>query len=120
MTKRSHLLNLFFCITLFTNTYTQYQQKKQKYLTMIDHLELGEFKERKKLGIYLALVNEIECLIHVTLKDEQKLYEYMDKFIPENFGTLLAAFEKIAEKYKNVFTKWESDAQIKDYFAVAN
>jgi hypothetical protein len=48
------------------------------------------------------------------------LYEYIDKFIPENFGTLLAAFDKIAEKYKNVFTKWENDAQIKDYFAVAN
>jgi hypothetical protein len=44
----------------------------------------------------------------------------MDKFIPENFGTLITAFEKIAEKYKNIFAKWENDAQIKDYFAVSN
>lgn len=120
MTKRGHLLNLFFCISLFTNTYTQYQQKKEKYLKLIDHLELTDFKERKKFGIYLAMINEIYCLIHVTLKDEQRLFEYMDKFIPENFGTLITAFEKIAEKYKNVFSKWENDAQIKEYFSVSN
>ena len=87
---------------------------------MIDHLELTDFKEKKKFYIYLALINEIYCLIHVTLKDEQKLFEYLDKFIPENFGTLVAAFEKIAEKYKNVFIKWENDAQIKEYFSVSS
>ncbi len=43
MTKRGHLLNLFFCVTLFTNTYNQYQQKKEKYLKLIEHLELPDF-----------------------------------------------------------------------------
>ncbi len=74
MTKRGHLLYLFFCVSLFTNTYAHYQQRKEKYLKLIDHLELAEFKEKKKFYIYLALVNEIQCLIHVTKKDEQKLY----------------------------------------------
>lgn len=63
---------------------------------MIDHLELTEFKEKKKFYIYLALINEINCLIHVTLKEDKKLFEYMDRFIPENFATLIGAFEKIA------------------------
>lgn len=44
----------------------------------------------------------------------------MDKFIPEHFGTLITSFEKIADKYKNVFTKWENEAQAKEYFTVAN
>lgn len=96
MTKRGHLLYLFFCVSMFTNTYNGYQQKKEKYLKLIEHLELTDFKEKKKFYIYLALINEIYCLIHVTLKDDQKIFEYLDKFIPENFGTLINAFEKIA------------------------
>jgi len=28
MTKRGHLLYLFFCVSMFTNTYNGYQQKK--------------------------------------------------------------------------------------------
>jgi hypothetical protein len=51
-----------------------YQQKKEKFLKLIDHLELTEFKEKKKFFIYLALINEIYCLIHVTMKQEQKIY----------------------------------------------
>lgn len=96
MTKRGHLLYLFFCVSMFTNHYNEYQEKKENYLKMIDHLELTEFKEKKKFYIYLALINEINCLIHVTLKEDKKLFEYMDRFIPENFATLIGAFEKIA------------------------
>lgn len=76
------MLNLFFCVSMFTNTYSHYQDKKQKYLRLIEHLELTDFKEKKKFYIYLALINEINCLIHVTLKEDKKLFEYMDKFIP--------------------------------------
>ncbi len=44
----------------------------------------------------------------------------MDKFIPDNFSNLIIAFEKIADKYKNVFIKWDSEEQVKEYFAVAS
>ncbi len=119
MTKRGHLLYLFFCVSLFTNTYGMYQQKKEKFLKLIDHLELTEFKEKKKFFIYLALINEIYCLIHVTMKQEQKIYQYIDRFIPENFASLITAFEKIADKYKTVFIKWDNEAQVKEYFALS-
>ncbi len=110
-------MNLFFCSSLFINAYNDFQKKKEKYLKLIEHLELNDFKEKKKYFLYLALVNEIECIIHVTLKDEQKIVNYMDKFIPENFINLMNAFEKVSEKYKNVFLKWESEDQIKEYFS---
>ncbi len=92
MTKRGHLLNLFFCVSLFINKYADYQKKKEKYLKLIDHLQISDFKEKKKFYVYLAISNEIYSLIHVTLKDDRKIYEYMDKFIPENFNTLVDAF----------------------------
>lgn len=44
MTKRGHLLNLLFCASLFINTYADYQKKKEKYLNLISHLELTDFK----------------------------------------------------------------------------
>lgn len=84
-------------------------------MRLIEHLAYGHFKDSKPFYIELALVEKI---LKITQKagDGPNMIAQLNEYFRKNLQEVVQSFEVLAEEYKNVFCRWETVEEAKQYF----
>lgn len=70
MTKKDHIIHLYFCLLLFVTPKSGFKSKRDFCLRLIENMGIETFAEKKHFFIELALIESIMKITHGTLENE--------------------------------------------------
>jgi len=90
MTKKPYLINLYFCLLIFTSNSTSFSNTKRLFCQkLIENIGYSNFKDIKPFYIYLALVESVIKLINRGNLEDFELIQHFNTFIPKNLLSML-------------------------------